>query len=409
MNWARWVSSWSSTHVRNSSGSKPKRCLEAGQVRPDEVDAPSSAVPRSTQQVVLTEHAAAHPPEQRAELGAGDLAGHADRHAVERLAGCRWSAFCATVPASLEQRVEQLPERGDVGADPGGPVDHVDRAAVPPAARSPVVGLDLVLRLGGAILEPRRSTETHRGRRGDRRRGARPARRAPSRSATARRGRVAVTEQPRSLVAALRLPGYCWPYDLLQVAADQTDDGHDRDPSEEQHADPPVPDVRSEHGVSVATRRPERPSSPCRGQPIWPSPSRSSPKHCSIRGQQAGRHLVVPALRGDHDAAARRGSRRPGGSRCSRRGGRGSRAWAVLGQLARRGRAPAPASVSLQSAMCSRCFRRRPGSSAPVGRRMRAARASAKSYNRFCIAFLPRCSRDITVPIGMSSISAISL
>ena len=35
--------------------------------------------------------------------------------------------------------------------------------------------------------------------------------------------------------------------------------------------------------------------------------------------------------------------------------------------------------------------------------------ASAYSYNDFCIAFLPRCSRDITVPIGMSSISAISL
>ena len=36
-------------------------------------------------------------------------------------------------------------------------------------------------------------------------------------------------------------------------------------------------------------------------------------------------------------------------------------------------------------------------------------RCSAKSYNFFCIAFLPRCSRDITVPIGTSTISAISL
>ena len=36
-------------------------------------------------------------------------------------------------------------------------------------------------------------------------------------------------------------------------------------------------------------------------------------------------------------------------------------------------------------------------------------RPSAKSNNAFCIDFLPRCSRDITVPIGISNISAISL
>ena len=36
-------------------------------------------------------------------------------------------------------------------------------------------------------------------------------------------------------------------------------------------------------------------------------------------------------------------------------------------------------------------------------------RSRAYSYNIFCIAFLPRCSRDITVPIGISSISEISL
>ena len=36
-------------------------------------------------------------------------------------------------------------------------------------------------------------------------------------------------------------------------------------------------------------------------------------------------------------------------------------------------------------------------------------RDSAYSNNDFCIAFLPRCSRDMTVPIGMSRISAISL
>ena len=44
-----------------------------------------------------------------------------------------------------------------------------------------------------------------------------------------------------------------------------------------------------------------------------------------------------------------------------------------------------------------------------AGRRPASPRAWAYSNNDFCIAFLPRWSRDITVPIGMSSISAISL
>ena len=35
--------------------------------------------------------------------------------------------------------------------------------------------------------------------------------------------------------------------------------------------------------------------------------------------------------------------------------------------------------------------------------------SDAKSYNRFWRAFLPRCSRLITVPIGISRMSAISL
>ncbi len=36
-------------------------------------------------------------------------------------------------------------------------------------------------------------------------------------------------------------------------------------------------------------------------------------------------------------------------------------------------------------------------------------RSFAVSHNAFCSAFLPRCSRDITVPMGVSMISAISL
>ena len=36
-------------------------------------------------------------------------------------------------------------------------------------------------------------------------------------------------------------------------------------------------------------------------------------------------------------------------------------------------------------------------------------RSIPKSNNAFCSAFLPRCSRLITVPIGTSRISAISL
>jgi hypothetical protein len=35
-------------------------------------------------------------------------------------------------------------------------------------------------------------------------------------------------------------------------------------------------------------------------------------------------------------------------------------------------------------------------------------RLLANSHNVFCIAFLPRCSLDITVPIGISRMSAIS-
>jgi hypothetical protein len=35
--------------------------------------------------------------------------------------------------------------------------------------------------------------------------------------------------------------------------------------------------------------------------------------------------------------------------------------------------------------------------------------ATPKSYNDFCSAFLPRCSRLMTVPIGISKMSAISL
>ena len=36
-------------------------------------------------------------------------------------------------------------------------------------------------------------------------------------------------------------------------------------------------------------------------------------------------------------------------------------------------------------------------------------RSSARSYRRFCRNFRPRCNRLMTVPIGMWSISAISL
>ena len=35
--------------------------------------------------------------------------------------------------------------------------------------------------------------------------------------------------------------------------------------------------------------------------------------------------------------------------------------------------------------------------------------STARFHNFLCSAFLPRCSRDITVPIGTSRISAISL
>ncbi len=41
--------------------------------------------------------------------------------------------------------------------------------------------------------------------------------------------------------------------------------------------------------------------------------------------------------------------------------------------------------------------------------RVTRPRELAKSYNCFCSAFLPRCRRLMTVPMGMSRISAISL
>ena len=215
VNWARWVSSWTSTQVRNSCGSKPKRCSSDGEVRADQVDRVVGRRHRSAhQQVVLAEHPAAHPAEQRAELGAGHLPRPTPSAAPSDFGSCSRPAWRAPGRAALE--------RGDVGPDPRRPVDQLDRRpgrpasavrwsprSAPRAARSVRVA-DRRARADGAGV-------------GGRRCAWRSARRAASRSATRRRPRATCLLFAVALARVLRGD------DLVQVAADQADGGDDGD------------------------------------------------------------------------------------------------------------------------------------------------------------------------------------
>ena len=115
VNWARWVSSCKRTQRRNWSRRELEAPLQPDEVGPDQVDDVAARLV-AQQEVVLAEHAAAHPPEQRPELDRGHPAGHLAGHAA--------AAAHPVLPAG-EQRAQQASERGDVGRHPGRPVDHL--------------------------------------------------------------------------------------------------------------------------------------------------------------------------------------------------------------------------------------------------------------------------------------------
>ncbi len=73
VNWARWVTSCSASHSRNSSGGKAKRFSRASTFGPDVVDdvLVLGVLLLDDQQVVLAEDPGRHPAEQHAQLGPG--------------------------------------------------------------------------------------------------------------------------------------------------------------------------------------------------------------------------------------------------------------------------------------------------------------------------------------------------
>ena len=102
----------------------------------------------------------------------------------------------------------------------------------------------------------------------------------------------------RSVLAAVLLARVRCDVTRLQVPADEGRPRRRPTASVRSDADPPVPDVRREHGGSVATDRSARqraaPDS-LAGRPISRR-RQSSPKQLLDLGQQTGRHLVVAAL-----------------------------------------------------------------------------------------------------------------
>ena len=170
----------------------------------------SSTSSRPDQQIVLAEHPAAHPAEERAELDTGQLATDTGRDAVHG----------DLRRPLLDQWREQMLERRDVGPYPRRPIDDADRRWTRQRTQ-PGGGFDLIFQPGDHMCN------------GDRRRsaviGVAPGdARGNLLSAAPVDRRLSGCHGAARLLFAVSLRGILRGGDLLQVAADQTNDREDR-------------------------------------------------------------------------------------------------------------------------------------------------------------------------------------
>ena len=289
------------------------------------------------------------------------------------------------------------------------PARSVTRARAGPASdRRPVVVGDELLGLRRELVEvglrARRSGTTRRTARG-RRPGRRRARPAPSRRRIASR-------RP-SYRSACSLAGTWGDSTLTRYPTTRGRSRRAR-PGPREHRDPVVPDLsRQDHESSIG--RPVRIR--CAQDPRRNRPPVGAWLVVEAVGDplpQRGRARVSWHFAGDHHAQL--------GLEVEGLEARRAVVEVVLDACLRARPSSSPSRILVELMQCVVAVSHallgpRVGRS-PSGHRTgrsfgsgssTSPRATANSYNCFCSAFLPRCSRLITVPIGMSRISAISL